>query len=218
MFKRKLTPGDYFLIAANIVPLFGALFLGWDAKEVFVVYCLETLIIGLITLLKMIIVTINRPNHDWPNQGTITRKHGLFFMVFFILHYGLFVTVQMGIFFGVSGIGDKHNITLTNFFVKWPELITNDSLIMLIAFAVSYGLKVIFDFILTNEYKSISLMHLMFQPYGRIFIQQLVVILGSMGLLLGGGIGFLMIFAAVKLFFELRINFEAIIRKAANTN
>ncbi len=214
MFKRKLTPGDYFLIAANIIPIFGAITFGWDPKEIFLVYCLETIIVGLVNLLKMGIVTLVRPRHNWHNRGTVSVQHGLFFMLFFVVHYGMFVAIQMGMFFGVSGIGKGHNISLSNFFFRWPELLHTESVIMLIAFAISYGLKMIFDFILSNEYRTISLAHLMFQPYGRIFVQQLVVILGSMALLLGGGVVFLVIFAGVKIFFEMRVNFEGLVKKA----
>jgi hypothetical protein len=35
MFKRTLTQSDYFLIAANLLPVVGALFLNWNAKEIF---------------------------------------------------------------------------------------------------------------------------------------------------------------------------------------
>ena len=48
--KRKLTASDYSLIAANLVPVFGVWFLDWSPKEVFLVYCLETIIIGIMTL------------------------------------------------------------------------------------------------------------------------------------------------------------------------
>lgn len=216
MFKRKLTSGDTFLIVANLIPVFGSIFLGWNPEEIFIVYCLETLIVGLVNLLKMGIVTIGRPFHVWTTQGGVTKQHGLFFMFFFLIHYGFFAAVQMSIFFGVSGIGDGHNITLLNFFVKWPLLLTKDAVIMLIAFAICYTLKAVFDFILSNEYRTISLMLLMFQPYGRIFIQQVAVILGSMGLLLGGGTVFLVVFACIKTFFELRVNFEGLIKSAAS--
>jgi Family of unknown function (DUF6498) len=51
-------------------------------------------------------------------------------------------------------------------------------------------------------------MRLMFQPYGRIFIQQITVIIGSMFLSLGFGKGFILVFALVKLFFDLYVNFD----------
>jgi len=64
-----------------------------------------------------------------------------------------------------------------------------------------------------GEHRTTSLMQLMFQPYGRIFIQQITVILGSMFLMLGGGKIFILVFAAVKIFFEMFVNYEALIKK-----
>jgi Family of unknown function (DUF6498) len=210
----KLTRSDYFLIAANLVPVVGALFFNWDAKAIFLVYCLETIIIGILNLVKMGIVTAVRKTDTWYNQGSSTKQSGLFFMFFFLIHYGLFVTVQMGLFFGASGIGDGSNITVFNFFYKWPQLITNDSIIMLAAFAISYGLKMIYDFIRSGEYKTIPMMVLMFQPYGRIFVQQFTVIVGSIFLSFGAGKIFVIVFAAVKIFFEVYVNFDHILEKA----
>ena len=214
MFKRILTQSDYFLIAANLLPVVGALFLTWNAKEIFLVYCLETIIIGILNLAKMGVVTAVRKTDTWYNQGSSTKQSGLFFMFFFLMHYGLFVTVQMGIFFGASGIGDGTNITVFNFFYKWPQLITKDSIIMLAVFAISYGFKMIYDFIRSGEYKTIPMMVLMFQPYGRIFIQQFTVIIGSIFLSFGAGKIFIIVFAGIKIFFEIYINFDRILENA----
>jgi len=214
MIKRTLTKSDYFLIAANLVPVVGALFFNWDAKEIFLVYCLETIIIGILNLVKMGIVTAVRKTDKWYNAGSYTMQSGLFFMFFFIMHYGLFVAVQMGIFFGVSGIGDGTNLTVFNFFYKWPELITNDSVIMLATFGIGYGFKMIYEFIRSGEYKTMPLVIIMFQPYGRIFIQQLTVILGSLFLSFGAGKIFIIVFAAVKIFFEVYVSFDQVLGKA----
>ena len=85
---------------------------------------------------------------------------------------------------------------------------------MLGVFIESYGFRLTTDFILTVEYKT-SLGYLMFQPYGRIFIQQVTVILGSMLLSFGAGKIFILIFALIKIFFEVFIDFNLIIKKAA---
>lgn len=214
MFKRTLTRSDYFLIAANLVPVAGTLFWNWNAKEIFLVYCLETIIIGILNIVKMGIVTAIRKTDTWYNQGSSEKKSGIFFIFFFIMHYGLFVAVQMGIFFGASGIGDGTNITVFNFFYKWPQLITEDSVIMLATFAIGYGFKMIYEFIRSGDYKTIPMMLLMFQPYGRIFIQQFVVILGGIFLSFGAGKVFIIVFAFVKIFFEVHINFDRILGKA----
>ncbi len=56
-------------------------------------------------------------------------------------------------------------------------------------------------------------MLIMFMPYGRIFVQQFTVILGSMFLSLGAGKVFILIFVLAKLAFELLMNFEAMLKK-----
>jgi hypothetical protein len=121
----------------------------------------------------------------------------------------------MGIFFSVSGIGDDNGITFWNFFSKWPSLLTNEAYIMLGIFIISYGFRLTTDYILTGDYKTSSLGYLMFQPYGRIFIQQVTVIIGSMFLSFGAGKVFILIFAAIKIFFEVFIDFDLIMKKAA---
>jgi hypothetical protein len=58
------------------------------------------------------------------------------------------------------------------------------------------------------------MMLIMFMPYGRIFVQQFTVILGSMFLSLGAGKVFILIFVLAKLAFELLMNFEALLKKS----
>jgi hypothetical protein len=55
----------------------------------------------------------------------------------------------------------------------------------------------------------------MFQPYGRIFIQQFTVIIGSIFLSFGAGQIFVLVFAIIKILFEVMIDFESILKKAA---
>ena len=213
--KTKLTQGDWSLLIANLIPVIGVWFFNWSAKEVFLVYCLETIIIGFFTLLKMLITGIIVKKDVWQSQGRTSKQPFWFFMLFFLLHYGLFVAIQMGLFFAVSGFGDQYGITFFNFFSKWPSLLTNEAYIMLGVFIVSYGFRLTTDFILSGQYKTASLGYLMFQPYGRIFIQQVTVILGSMFLSFGAGKIFILVFALIKIFFEVFIDFETIIKKAA---
>jgi hypothetical protein len=56
-------------------------------------------------------------------------------------------------------------------------------------------------------------MEVMFQPYIRIFIQQVTVILGSMFLTFGAGKIFILIFAAIKIFFEVFLNYEGVVTR-----
>ena len=214
--KNKLTQGDWSLIIANLIPVIGVWFLEWNAREVFIVYCLETIIIGCFTLLKLLITGLIVKKDAWQNQGKASKQPFWFFMLFFLVHYGMFVAIQMGLFFAVSGIGDEHGITFLNFFTKWPSLLTREAYIMLGVFILSYGYRMTTDFILTGDYKTASLGYLMFQPYGRIFVQQVTVILGSIFLSFEAGKVFMLVFAAIKIFFEIIVDFDLIIKKAAS--
>lgn len=212
MLKRKLTQGDILLIVANLIPVYGVWFLGWSAVEVFIVYALETLIIGMLTLLKMAVVTFTRRKHLWYNNNTATEVSGLFFMVFFTIHYGLFAAVQNGIFSQVANITPPGSGML-HFFFHWYEYINKDIGMMLSAFVVGYLAKSFVPFIVTGEYKTVSMTRLMFQPYGRIFIQQITVILGSMFLSFNFGAAFILVFALAKILFEVYFNFDGIVNK-----
>ena len=215
MFKRTLTQSDIFLIAANLLPVIGVWFWSWNPKEVFIVYCLETIIVGVFNLVKMGIATAYRKTDIWYNGKYQARVSGIFFMLFFLAHYGLFVAIQMGLFFAVSGMADQYNIGFFNFFFKWPQLISGNAYVMIGAFVFSYGYKTISEFLVTGQYKTVPLGILMFQPYMRIFVQQVTVILGSMFLVFGAGKIFILVFAMVKIAFEVYVNFEGLMNKAA---
>lgn len=213
--KKRLTQSDWSLILANLLPVIGVWFYGWSANEVFLVYAVETIIVGMFTIIKLFIAGQVKKkdvfNTDVPQQ----KQSYWFFIFFFIVHYGMFVAIQMGIFFGVSDLGDKFGISFFNFFSKWPDMLTYEAYIMLGVFIVSYGIRMITDFIMTDEYKTSSLGQIMFQPYGRIFVQQLTVIIGSMFLTFGAGKVFILVFALIKIYFEVYIDFNLLISKAA---
>ena len=213
MIKNKLSRSDYFLLAANLIPVIGSWFFGWDPKQIFMVYALETVIIGIMNLVKMGIVTAVRKTDTWYNQGTQTQKSGIFFMLFFLVHYGMFVAIQTGLFVQVSGIGKDFRIGFFDFFIHWPKYLGPDAYYMLAGFFISYGFSMYWNFIRTRQYRDVSMTLLMFQPYMRIFIQQFTVILGSMFLVFGAGKIFILIFAGAKTFFELFVNYEGILEK-----
>jgi hypothetical protein len=207
MIKRKLSPGDWLLVLVNLIPLYGVWFEGWNASEIFLVYCLETVIVGIINVLKMAFVTLFvKKTDDWQNRGTSTKQSGWFFIFFFIVHYGFFVFVQTQIFFAVSRL-----IPDGSFFANYskiPALLGDNGKLMLMIFVAYYTMQSLFDFFLSGKYKTISMGRLMFEPYMRIFVQQFVVILGGIFLGFGAGKIFMLIFILAKIYFELFVNFN----------
>jgi len=213
MFKRKLTISDFFLIVINLVPLYGVWFEGWDAKQIFLVYCLETVIVGLINVIKMACVTILIKKRDvWENGGSTTMQSGWFFIFFFIIHYGFFVFIQTQIFFGVTSMIPDGSMLMR--YSRIPELLGPHGRLLILIFIAYYTVQNLYTFFDSGTYKTISMGRLMFEPYVRIFVQQIVVILGSMFLTFGAGKIFMLVFVAIKLCFELFFNFSRYLEMA----
>lgn len=213
MLRKKLTLPDWILIVANLIPVYGVWFLGWNPVEAFTVYAMETMIVGIMTVGKLLIVTIARGGDDWPANGKVSYQSGFFFILFFIMHFGIFALVQTTIFAQTAGITPPGSSSF-HFFFKWYTYINEDIAYMLAAFIVSYLFRSFIPFIANKEYKTIPLMIIMFQPYGRILIQQFTVILGSMFLSLGAGKVFILVFSVIKIGFELFFNYENLLSKA----
>jgi hypothetical protein len=214
MYKKQITQGGMVLIAANFIPVIGCWFFDWEPRQIFMVYALETVIVGVMTLVKMGIVTVVRKKDTWYNEGSSTLMPGLFFMLFFLVHYGMFVAIQTGMFMQVSGIAGATGSDYFDFFLHWPRYLGPDAWYMMGGFAISYFVNMLWNFVRTREYRTVSLMLLMFQPYIRIFIQQFTVIMGSMFLAFGAGKIFILIFAAAKIFFEVFVDYDGILNKS----
>ena len=205
MFKRKLSPADWFTVLINIIPLWGVWFNGWDPKQIFLIYCAESIIVGLFTILKMLIVTQIKKKDVW-DEPSGTEVSGYFFIFFFIVHYGFFAAIQLMFFFGASKIIDT--INPLEALSKLPAALDSYAKTLLWGFVAVYSVRMVIDFIFSGEFKKASLGILMFSPYIRIFIQQFVVILGGFILSFGAGKVFMLVFVLVKIFFEVFVNYE----------
>jgi hypothetical protein len=213
--KRKLTEADWFLIIGNLVPVYGAWFRNWDGKEIFLVYCLETVIIGLFTLVKLFIATASRKTDWWQNNNSRIKVHGLFFIFFFLLHYGLFVTVQVSVFLGFTSVNSNVNPSLLQLVFHPSLYLDRHAWLMLSVFVFCYGYENLFGFIMNNDYRAKPFMRIMFEPYMRIFVQQLTVLLGGFILAFGAGSTFIFVFVLVKIFFTVFVDYDSLLKKGS---
>jgi hypothetical protein len=187
------------LLLANLVPVFGVLYLDWDVSSVVVLYWAENLIIGSFTLLKM-----------W-----ITGKAGaLFRMLFFCVHYGGFCAIH-GIFV----------LELTRFAgarlapaaaASWPGPLALLQLFIdlvhrllaaapeaflwsCLALLLSHGISFLLLFIGQQEYRHTAVKKLMQAPYQRIVVMHIAVIAGGFLVIrLGSPLGLLFALVALK--------------------
>ena len=170
------------ILVANGIPLYGVLFANWDAAAVIVLYIFETIIIGVFHAFRLLFLSHKGTHPEKLKMGSIPLT------LFFLFHYNFFIFVQSILLFGF--IGDKiegatdgfdiiHNFSL---FLKKPYLVSIYAFI---------GSQIVFtgrEVLVTHAYKNMGADRYMFLPYTRIFIQQIVVIIGAFIFMISGSV------------------------------
>ena len=149
------------LVLANLVPIAGAVYFGWDLSSVLVIYWAESGIIGFYNLCKMLVIG------GWP---------ALFSTVFFISHFGAFMAIHFlflyGVFIQVGESSSSASLSEAARLLKalWPALL---------ALFISHGISFFQNFIGRQEYKNITVGKQMHEPYQRIIFMHMVIIIGA---------------------------------------
>jgi hypothetical protein len=157
------------LVVANLVPLLGVLFAGWDAFAIVLLFWAENLVIGFYNILKMIFVKIPAAPKRGRNEfGPIPPPPGIryFFIPFFTIHYGGFTAAHLVFILAIFHRPIGSALTLG---MLWPVL----------GLFVSHGISFVANFLIRGERERTDLGTLMFQPYLRIGIIHAAVIVGG---------------------------------------
>lgn len=174
------------LIAANLVPVAGAVFLGWKLSDVMVLYWAESAVIGFFNVCKI---------------AVIGRWFALAAGPFFLGHFGGFMAVHFLFIYMIfvkgpdSAGGDLAEVARL-FMVLWPALL---------ALAISHAYSFFANFLGRGEYKGRTVKDQMSEPYARIVFMHLVLIFGG-GLSIALGQTDLVLIAviAAKIFVDLK--------------
>jgi hypothetical protein len=156
------SPSTMALILANLVPLAGVLFLDWRLGDVMVLYWAESAIIGFFNVLKMAVID----RFGVLLAGPFFLGHfGGFMAIHFLFIYVLFVRglEAEGAGIALAEVGSM-------FVALWPALLA-----LFASHAVSFRL----NFIGRREYSGRTLSRQMQEPYGRIIIMHLTILLGG---------------------------------------
>ena len=169
-YRSFTRPSVIILILANLPPLYGVIFLGWKAYAILLVFWLENVIIGIFNILKMLVV---------PTQGLAQGVSKVFLIPFFCVHYGMFTFVH-GVFvivlFGGIFNQEPGNLSVSGVWQTIQGLQVGWSVIVLfLSHAISFGV----NFIGKGEYKTSKLGDLMSQPYGRVVVLHLTILIGG---------------------------------------
>ncbi len=179
--RREALPYWVKIVLMNAVPLIGVVFYGWDAQMIVIVYMLETIVVGLAHLLRMMLVhglygrkagTLARLADIRAGHGPEGGISGGVLIPFFAVHYFFFIFVQGFVYSGFTH--EKTGQILHDFYVA----IQGEARWALLAFGVLQVLH-IGEELVSGVHRHTPIDDIFFKPYKRIFVQQLVVILGA---------------------------------------
>ena len=179
------------LIAANAVPLAGVLLWGWDAFALIALFWMENVIVGVFFLLRMLCLD--------PRDAALWAAK-LFMVPFFCFHYGLF-TAGHGVFvFSLLG-GERYDVR--GFELLEPALRAAADFHLWLPLAVLFASHLFsfgWNYLWGGEFRRTQLSRLMTEPYKRIIVLHIAIILGGIGAMaLGSPVWALMVLLAVKI-------------------
>jgi hypothetical protein len=198
------------LIVANAIPLFGALFLGWNVWMILIVYWLENGVVGFFNVLKILRAQGPAdPTSNWRIYGQPMNVAGRGAIAgFFLIHYGIFWVVHgvfvltLPLFAGMASAfpdpaslipGDGRfvdGVLISPTFAPGADMTRGFEpgavLLAVIALAISHGVSFWFNYLGRGEYRRTSAAAQMFAPYGRLVVLHITILLGGMAIAFTG--------------------------------
>lgn len=199
------------LIAANLLPLAGALFLGWTVGEIVLLYWLENVVIGLMNLARIAVAQPDALTRK-AAPGKQLRPYELlagkiFLGGFFLVHFGGFCAAHaetLAYLFPVRG-PDGSRLGIGGVIA---DMLTDPvNLVTILALFASHLISFFRNYLGRGEYRQVDIGKLMTRPYGRIFVVHIFVIGG--GLVVGmvnGHIAAMALFVIIKTAVDLRMH------------
>ena len=186
-------------LAVDLFPIYGVLAFGWNAVPLVLLYWMENVIAGVLTIPRILITGAS--------YGGIGFVAGSAMSAFFVFHYGLFCAVH-GTFLmafvamGDGSIADQPPIMMDMWAMFQFGLHSAPHVEYFVYAIIAFQVLVlIWEFGIKGEWKNSNPMAEMFAPYGRIVVLHLAIFGGAFALFLLGqpmvGVLALILFRAV---------------------
>ena len=151
-------PAAATLVLTNGLVLLGPLALGWNLATLLMLYWLELVFVGLVTIAKM----------AWASRLGELGKSRSYQAIFFIAHYATFCVL-----YGIA----------LRMIIAGPDAVLEGSGIALAIAAVtlpaSHGVSFWLNYIKGHEFAKMSSLEQMFVPYQRLLPVQIVTVIGA---------------------------------------
>lgn len=189
--RRSMASG-LSLLVANLVPIFGILLFGWEPALVMLLYWLESAVIAVFNICKMLLASVFDKDGSFQPLGILG---GAFLSAFFTVHFGIFMLVH-GIFLIVfmrigflpaprdwalpdmTPPGMLESVLQLFWRGDWGATLGGPASAV-VAMFLSHGISFVIHFVRGREYVAAETGNLMLLPYRRIFVMHLTIILGA---------------------------------------
>jgi hypothetical protein len=168
--SKILRPSALVLILANLGPVYGVLVLGWKVFPIIFLFWLENLIVGGLNVFRMLLAD--------PRNTTFWFVK-IFLIPFFCVHFGLFTFVHgvfvIGLFGGMFRTGAPFpDSDIVIGFIRQYQLGW-----AIIGLASSHIISFVVNYVGEGEYLKANPMNLMQQPYGRVVVLHITILVGG---------------------------------------
>ena len=166
-----LRPSVAVLVLANLVPVFGVLFLSWEVFPLLLLFWLENVIVGVFNVLKMLLAGAG---------GFVGLAAKLFIIPFFCVHYGMFTMVHGMFVLAMFGGGMPGNGSPVDGLERVQQVIAEMHLgWAVLGLFVSHGFSFVANYLGRGEFQRANVQQLMMQPYGRVVVLHITILFGG---------------------------------------
>ena len=186
-------------LAVDLFPLVGVLMFGWNAVPLVMLYWMENVIAGVLTLPRIVI--------SGASYGGVGLLVGLFMSVFFVFHYGLFCFVHGTFLVAFTGFAADGLTEQSTFALDFPGMfrfgMSSGLHVEYFVYAIIafQGLVLFWEFLIKGEWRNTNPMAEMFAPYRRVIMLHIAIFGGAFALFLLGqpmvGVLALILFRAI---------------------
>lgn len=199
-FPASQTPAErpasaWVLLAANLVPLAGVLFWGWDAFALLALFWMENVIVGIFFALRMLTID--------PRDPALWMAK-LFLVPFFCFHYGMFTAIHGAFVFSV--FGKNYAVRELSVFGPATQAASDYGLWLPIAVLLaSHLFSFVWNWLVGGELRRAQLTRTMMQPYARVVVLHVAIILGGIAATaLGSPVWALLVLVGLKIGLDLK--------------
>ncbi len=175
---RALTqPLVWLGLAIDLLPILGVLIWGWSAVPLVLLYWMENIVAGAMTIPRIIV--------SGATYGITGILAGAGMSVFFVFHYGLFCLVHgtflMAFAEIASGPSALGNIPIMDLFGMMQVSLRSGLHVdwMLYAIIAFQAVVFVWEFLIKGEWKTTNPAAEMFAPYGRIIVLHFGLFVGA---------------------------------------